>query len=308
MAQQTQVLPDGHMDPYPPREMAGRASNTGVVKTNMSRSNTFALAVLAGAFVAVGAEFATIVTTDSTLGYGPSRLLAGLVFSVGLILVVIAGAELFTGNTLIVIASLQGRVRVRSMLLNWLIVYAGNLVGSLATVAMVYVGRVWTFDGMKVGANALNIASNKSSLGFEQAIALGILCNALVCLAVWLCFSARSTTDKLLAIVPPIAAFVASGFEHSIANMYFIPMGILLANEPAVVAMTQATYGAGLNLSVLNWGQFALGNLLPVTIGNIIGGSGLVGLIYWFVYLRGSTLRSAPGRPMPSSGLRARGG
>jgi formate transporter len=295
MTEQTGAGPDVRIDPYLPREMAGRAASTGVTKATMSLSNTFALAVLAGAFIAVGAEFATIVTTESVFGYGPTRVLAGLVFSVGLILVVIAGAELFTGNTLIVMACAQGRVSVWSMLLNWLIVYAGNLVGSLLTVALVYVGRVWAFDGFKVGANALNIANGKSSLGFEQAIALGILCNALVCLAVWLCFSARSTTDKLLAIVPPIAAFVASGFEHSIANMYFIPMGILLTGEPTVVSTAQSVYGASLSIANLSWAQFALGNLLPVTIGNIIGGSGLVGLVYWFVYLRSA--RTASPRP-----------
>ena len=156
------------------------------------------------------------------------RLLAGLAFSLGLILVVVAGAELFTGNNLIVMAWASRRVSTARLLRNWTIVYLGNLVGSLVTVAILYLGKQYTFGGGAVGEQAVAIATAKTNLGFVQAIALGALCNALVCLAVWLCYSARTTTDKMLAIIPPIAAFVAAGFEHSVANMYFIPMGLLV--------------------------------------------------------------------------------
>jgi formate/nitrite transporter len=171
------------------------------------------------------------------------------------------------------------------MLRNWSIVYAGNFVGAIATAVMMLLTRQYTFSGGAVGLNVLNIASAKCGLGFVQAIALGILCNALVCLAVWLCFSARSTTDKILSIIFPISAFVAAGFEHSVANMYFIPIGLLVkATAPpefwAAIGKTAADYAN------LTWSNFFIANLLPVTIGNIIGGSVMVGLVYWFIYIR----------------------
>ncbi len=203
------------------------------------------------------------------------RLLGGLAFSLGLILVVLAGAELFTGNNLIVMAWASRRVTTARLLRNWVLVYCGNFAGALATVGLVYATRQYTFGNGAVGAQALAIADAKVGLGFGQAIALGILCNALVCIAVWLCYSARSTADRILAIVPPIAAFVAAGFEHSVANMYFVPVGILVQGESASAASADLT-----------WGAFFVDNLLPVTIGNVIGGALLVGAVYWFVYLR----------------------
>ena len=288
-----------HIDPYSPAEMAERASFVGVGKAQLDFLSTFTLAVLAGAFIGLGAELATIVGTEPGTGYGVTRLLMGAAFSLGLILVVIAGAELFTGNTLIVMAWAGARVTTGGLLRNWLIVYLGNFVGSVGTVLFVYFGQVWSFDGGKVGVTALNIANNKSSLGFVQAFALGVLCNALVCLAVWICFSARSTTDKILAIIPPITAFVASGFEHSVANMYFIPMGLLLRNEPSVIeAATKAANGAAPNLTNLTLTGFLWNNLVPVTLGNIVGGALLVGGVYWLVYLRaGNRATWLGGRP-----------
>jgi len=278
---------DIRIDPYSPAEMAGRAQSVGVNKANLDFINTFTLGILAGAFIALGAELATVVYTDTGMGYGPSRLLMGMSFALGLILVVVAGAELFTGNTLIIMAWAGAKVTTLQLLRNWAIVYLGNLVGSIGTVLFVYYGKVWSFGGNKVGVTALSIANGKVNLDFWQALALGILCNALVCLAVWLCFSARSTTDKILSIVPPITAFVASGFEHSIANMYFIPLGVLLKNQPQVVeAAAKAAGGAAPNLANLTWLGFVLNNLIPVTLGNIIGGAVLVGGFYWLVYLR----------------------
>jgi formate/nitrite transporter len=273
------LMPDGtSMDALLPPEMARRAEEIGVKKAGMDVATMFVLAILAGAFIAMGAVFATTTVTGGTdLPYGVTRLLAGVTFSLGLILVIVAGAELFTGNNLIVMAWASRRVSTARLLRNWAIVYAGNFVGALATVGLLYVSKQYEFDHGAVGTSALTIAASKTSLGFGQAIALGALCNALVCLAVWLCYSARTTTDKILAIIPPIAAFVASGFEHSVANMFFIPYGLILKSTVASDVP---------HLSELTWPRFFYANLLPVTIGNIIGGGLMVGAIYWFVYLR----------------------
>ncbi len=245
---------------------------------------------MAGAFIAMGAVFATTTSTGSAeLAFGVARLLAGLAFSLGLILVVVAGAELFTGNNLVVMAWASRRVTTIALLRNWAIVYVGNFVGAIATAALMLAAKQYTFDGGRVGETALGIAVAKTNLGFGQAIALGILCNALVCIAVWLTYSARSTTDRILAVIPAITAFVASGFEHSVANMYFIPFALFVKSD--------ASYVAGLDsppdLSGLSWGGFFVDNLIPVTLGNLIGGTMLVGALYWFVYLR-SERRPSP--------------
>ncbi len=257
-----------------PAEMAHKAEDVGVAKAQLGTFQTFVLAVLAGAFIALGAVFATVATTGSTLPYGITKLVSGLVFCLGLILVVIAGAELFTGNNLIVMAWASGRVTTAQLLRNWGIVYVGNFVGAILTAIGVFLSGQYQFGGGAVGENALAIATVKVNLGFGQAIMLGVLCNALVCLAVWLCMSARTVTDKVLAIIFPITAFVAAGFEHSVANMYFVPIGLFIKQ-----------WGGGVADS-LTWQAFLLNNLLPVTIGNVIGGAGLVGLVYWSVYLR----------------------
>jgi formate transporter FocA len=268
-----------------PPEMARRAEELGAKKCQMDARIVFVLAVLAGAFIALGAIFATVVMADSSahLGFGLTRLLGGLAFCLGLILVIVAGGELFTGNNLIVMAWASRRVSLGSLLRNWLIVYTGNFVGALATAALVLLSRSYTAGAGAVGVQALATAAYKCQHDFVQAFALGVLCNGLVCLAVWLTYSARSTTDKILSILFPIAAFVAAGFEHSVANMYFIPFGLLLKQfDPTWVTANAAQ----LDLAPLTMQNFLLNNLLPVTLGNIIGGSVLVGLFYWFVYLR----------------------
>jgi formate transporter len=273
------------LDAVPPAGMARKAEDVGEAKAGMSAANTLALGVLAGAFIAMGAIFATTVTAGgSSLPYGVARLLAGVAFSLGLILVVVAGAELFTGNNLIVMAWASRRVSTARLLRNWTLVYIGNFVGAIATAGILYVGKQYTFGKGAVGEQALSIAAGKTSLGFVQAIALAAFCNALVCLAVWLAYSARSTADKILAIIFPISAFVASGFEHSVANMFFIPMGLFVKANHAFVAAHQAPA----NLANLTWSRFLWANLLPVTIGNVIGGALMVGAVYWFVYLRPS--------------------
>jgi formate/nitrite transporter len=271
------------LDALPPVEVARKAEQVGETKAGMSAANTLALSVLAGAFIAMGAIFATTVTAGGgEMPYGVTRLLAGVAFSLGLILVVVAGAELFTGNNLIVMAWASRRVSTARLLRNWTLVYLGNLVGAALTVAILFVGKQYTFGNGAVGEQALSIASAKTGLGFVQAIALGAFCNALVCLAVWLAYGARTTADKVLAIVPPIAAFVAAGFEHSVANMFFIPMGLLVKTDDSFVAGHAVPAG----IDDLTWGNFLWANLLPVTIGNVIGGGLMVGAVYWFVYLR----------------------
>lgn len=271
-----------------PPEMAGKAEQAGIAKANLGIWRMFALAVLAGAFIALGAVFATTVTTGmaGNSPYGLSRLVGGVTFCLGLILVVVAGAELFTGNNLIVMAWAGGRVPTSLLLRNWTVVYAGNFVGSISTAILMFFSGQFAFADGAVGINALNIANAKVNLGFGQAIILGIFCNALVCLAVWLCMSARTTTDKVLAIIFPIAAFVAAGFEHSVANMYFIPMGLLIKSGSANFMSSGGLEISGADYANLTWSNFFLANLLPVTIGNIIGGALMVGLVYWFIYLR----------------------
>ena len=270
------------IDALLPGEMATRAEYIGVRKAEAPAWTMFTLAILAGAFIALGAVFATNTAAGSSaLPFGVAKLLTGLVFCLGLILVVVGGAELFTGNNLIVMAWASGKVTGRALLRNWGIVYAGNFVGSFGTALLVFWSKQYTFGGGAVGETALKIAVGKASLDFFQAMVLGVLCNALVCLAVWLTFSARSTMDKIAAIIFPITAFVAAGFEHSVANMYFVPFGLLIKGfDPAFAAERS------LDLSNLTWGNFLINNLVPVTIGNIIGGGGLVAAIYWSVFLR----------------------
>ena len=286
------------IDALLPQEMATRAEYLGVRKAEMPFLKMFMLSVLAGAFIALGALFATtvsagsmVITTPSGeavfntgLPFGITRLLAGLVFSLGLILVVVGGAELFTGNNLIVMAWASGKVTARALLRNWVIVYFGNFVGAIGTAGLMFFTRQHTFGANAIGIAALRIGAAKCDLTFIQAVALGTLCNALVCMAVWLTFSARSTVDKIVAIIFPITAFVAAGFEHSIANMYFIPYALF-------IKMFDADFVSKVgdkvpNLDKLTWSAFWVKDLLPVTIGNIIGGAVLVATVYWAIFLR----------------------
>jgi formate transporter FocA len=287
------------IDALVPKEMARKAETIGVAKVNLGPLRMFALAMLAGAFIALGAIFATTVTTGgSALPFGVTKLLGGFVFSLGLILVIGAGAELFTGNNLIIMAWADKRVASKKLLRNWGIVYLGNFIGALLTAVLLFLSQQYEFGSGAVGQNALNIANHKVQLDFTQAIVLGILCNILVCLAVWLCIGARSVTDKILAIIFPITAFVAAGFEHCVANMYFIPVALLIKAGAGPEFWTSIGRTAA-DYADLTWSNFFLVNLLPVTIGNIIGGAIMVGLVYWFIYLRpswtGATREQRPG-------------
>jgi formate transporter len=288
------------IDALLPQEMAARAETLGMRKAEMPFLKMFMLAVLAGAFIALGAVFSTTVAaggismtgpdgtvvSTASLPYGLTRIWAGLAFCLGLILVVVGGAELFTGNNLIVMAWANKKVTGRELLRNWGIVYMGNFAGSLGTVALMFFTRQYTFGASAVGITALKIGVTKVDYTFLQAVALGILCNGLVCLAVWLTYSARSTADKILAILFPITAFVAAGFEHSVANMYFIPYALTIKYlDPTFTASVAAKVP---NLDLLTWQAFFVKNLIPVTIGNILGGALLVAAIYWAIFLRPS--------------------
>ncbi len=282
------------VEAYPPAEIAQKAEATGVTKAARDALSTILLGILGGFFTGLGAVLFTVVTTAPGVGFGLTRLVGGLTFCLGVILVVVAGAELFTGNNLIVISWLSGRVSTARLLRNWGLVYFANLAGALILAGLMFYTNQWTFSSNGVGANALLIANAKVNLSFVSALARGILCNFLVCLAVWLCFSARTVTDKIIAIIFPITAFVAAGFENSIANMYFIPMGIFLSKQPSVLAAAGVTAGS---LSNLTWAGF-IGNLVPVTIGNIIGGAILIGPVYWLAYLsRERTAELVTARP-----------
>jgi len=270
------------VDAYSPKEIAARIEKVGVSKSSGEPMRIFALAILAGAFIAFGAVFYTIVTYDSSgVSAGLMRLIGGLTFCLGLILVVVAGAELFTGNNLIVMAYVDGKVSMKQLLTNWSIVFIGNFIGAVSILLLIYLSGHWQIGGGAVGAKVLAIANAKVNLTWMEAFTRGILCNILVCLAVWLCFAGRTVVDKVLAIIFPITAFVAMGFEHSVANMYFIPAGLLAKQQAELVQLVGT-----MNLDGLTISSFLFNNLLPVTLGNIIGGSLFVGLFYWFIYLR----------------------
>lgn len=275
-----------NIDSYTPKQIAERIEKASVSKSTVDPGRVFMLALLAGAFIAFGAVFFTFVSHDASLGPVMTKLLGGLVFCLGLILVVLAGAELFTGNNLLVMACVDGKITFRQLMRNWSIVFVGNLIGCLLIAALIALSGHWQGEAGRIGLKALLIANAKVNLPFLQALSRGILCNALVCLAVWLCFGGHSSTDKLLSILFPITAFVTLGFEHSVANMYLIPAGLLIKADPQLMTTLQTLLPAGTDLSNLTLNGFLINNLLPVTIGNIIGGSFFVGFIYWYIYLR----------------------
>ena len=274
---QAPVTPMG-MDALLPAAMARRAEDLGVVKAALPLDRLIALSVLAGAFIGFGAMFATVATADPGLSFAVSRVLGGVVFSLGLVLVVVGGAELFTGNALLVMAVASRRVRVRALLRNWCVVLAGNAVGAVGLAVLVV--RSGTLDGSggAIGRRAVEIGAAKTSLDVGEAIASGVVANVLVCLAVWMTLSARSVTDRVLVVILPVSAFVAGGFEHSIANMYLLPVALFHRDEVAELGLTVSPD--------LTWAHAVTHNLLPVILGNVIGGSLLVGATYWFVYLR----------------------
>lgn len=268
-------------DDYSPVDMEKRLEATSLRKANLTWLSLLMLSILAGSFIALGSEFFTLVIFDSTLSIGFTRLIGAFCFSLGLILVIVAGAELFTGNNLVIMGFASGVVTYKQVLKNWVGSYIGNFIGSISVVFLMFFTNLWKMKDYALGAKIVQIAADKVNLTFAEGISRGILCNALVCLAVWLCLSARSVISKIGAIIFPITAFVASGFEHSIANMYFIPMGLLLKNNQKVI---DALLKVNPNINLSNLGVLGfLGNLFSVTLGNIIGGAIMVGAVYWMI-------------------------
>ncbi|MBI5593261.1 MAG: formate/nitrite transporter family protein [Deltaproteobacteria bacterium] len=264
-------MPKEHLfgDAYQPSQIAQRVEKMGVTKARAETLTLLVLAILAGAFISLGALFFTVVITKASLGFGPTRLLGGLSFCLGLVLVVVGGAELFTGNNLLAMAWASNLISTRDVLRNWFLAYLGNVIGCLGTVLLVVWADIASLSGGAVGEMALQIARTKADLSLSEAFTRGILCNALVCLAVWLAMGGHSVTDKILGMLLPISAFVAIGFEHSIANWFFLPFGLALDGQGAVSAIGIAR------------------NLAAVSAGNIVGGTLLVAGVYWLAYLRG---------------------
>ncbi|MEE9386470.1 MAG: formate/nitrite transporter family protein [Nannocystaceae bacterium] len=257
-------------DAYAPSEIAHRVEALGVAKARAPVFQVCLLAGLAGAFISLGAVFFTVVVTGSELGFGPTRLIGGVSFSLGLVLVVVAGAELFTGNNLVAMAWASGKLRFVEVLRNWVVVYLGNVAGAVATVALVFLADTHSLSDGQVGVTAVSIGAAKCALPLMVAFSRGVLCNALVCLAVWLAMGSRTVTDKLLAVLFPVTAFVAAGFEHSIANWFFLPYALVLEASTGGTVLVRE----------------ALLNLVVVTAGNIVGGTFLVAGVYGCAYLR----------------------
>lgn len=273
------------IDSLMPQDMALACETAGTTKAGRDAVALLVLGILAGAFIALGAMFMTVVATGATdLPWGIARLLSGLVFSLGLILVIVGGAELFTGDSLMIVACASQRITLRSLLRAWTLVYVGNMIGAVGTALLVFLSGQHTFANSAVGQTALSIAGTKVSLPTGELFFLAVLCNVLVCLAVWMSFGARSTTDKVMVIVPPVTAFVAAGFEHSIANFYFLSYAL------AIKAGASPDFWSAIGQSVSDYAHVAIStsahNVVVATIGNLIGGSLMVGAVYWLVYLR----------------------
>lgn len=266
-------------DAFSPKEIAARVETIGVAKARLPLIPMLMLSLLAGAFIGLGALYFVIVKSDPYLGFAAKQVLGGVTFSLGLILVIVAGAELFTGNNLLAMAWADGKISTRELLRNWVIVCFGNFIGAVAMALLVFLSHHPEMNNSGIAQEYIRIASAKVDLPFWTAFYKGILCNILVCMAVWMAFAGRSVIDKAVAIVFPISAFVAAGFEHSIANMFFIPLAMLLQNFD----------NAGVNSNTITWAGF-FGNLVPVILGNIVGGSVLVGLVYHLIY------RQVPGQ------------
>lgn len=278
-----------------PKEIAKSTVQAGINKVKLSPLNQLILGILAGAFIAFAAEGSNMAAFNlfaDSATYGLGKVLAGAVFGVGLMLVIIAGGELFTGNTLITLGVLEKQIKVKDMLRNWTVVYAGNLVGSVLVAYMMTQSGLFNSGGHMLGAVTIKIAVYKVELSFLSALYLGIMCNWLVCLAVWLSYSAKDITGKILGIFFPIWLFVTSGFEHSIANMYYIPAGILAKANESWAAASGLSFE---KLHALNWSTFITNNLIPVTLGNIVGGAFFVAGLYWVTYLKKNKVPSQEG-------------
>ena len=269
-----------------PAEITAFASGMGEKKAHLTRSQQFVLGILAGVFIAFASEGSNMAAFNLLAKpetYGLGKCIAGAIFPTGLMLVVLAGGELFTGNTLLGVALLERRISLFELASNWLFVYAGNFVGSVFLAYMMSESGLFSSGANMLGGVTIRIAAYKATLDFMPAFYLGIMCNWLVCLAVWMAWGAHDMAGKILAIFFPIWLFITSGFEHSVANMYYVPAGLFAKTSSAFAT---ASGLSAETLANLTWGNFFINNLVPVTLGNIVGGMIFVGMAYWFVYLR----------------------
>jgi formate/nitrite transporter len=278
MADQAPVPPQPpifNSNAYSPAEIKEAIEKVGVKKANLPSLASFMLAIVGGGGIGLGALYYTIVASDADLSFATIRVVGGLVFSLGLAIVLVGGAELFTGNNLIVMAWASGNVSTKGMLRNWIIVWLGNLIGAVGLVVLVFFSHHFDMNGGRVGLSVLNTAAAKIQPDVVTLFFKGILCNLLVCLAVWLAYAGRTVTDKIVGALLPVSAFIAAGFEHCVANMYFLPLAWLLTQTGNVPANFDASL---ITISGI------VHNLIPVTLGNIVGGAGLVGAVYWAIY------------------------
>lgn len=286
---QEYAVPIIEIDAYAPAKMADKVGQVGVAKSQLSALTTFALSILAGVFIALGIQLSMLVTHTATSNYGLNQLVGGVAFTLALVLIVIAGAELFTGNCLIAMSFMARKITGKDLAKNLIIAFIGNFIGALTMVLWIYVSKQWTINNHLLGAKIVLAANDKVNIQFGAAFARGVLCNALVCLGIWLCYSGRSNMDKILALLWPISCLIACGFEHCVVNMWLIPMGLILKGNSAVLAAAEKFHGGKLDLSNLTFFKgFLIDNLFPVVLGNLFGGIVLVAGVYWFIYLRPS--------------------
>lgn len=286
---QEYAVPIIEIDAYAPAKMADKVGHVGVAKSQLSTLTTFALSILAGVFIALGIQLSMLVTHTATSNYGLNQLVGGVAFTLALVLIVIAGAELFTGNCLIAMSFMARKITGKDLARNLIIAFIGNFIGALTLVLWIYVSKQWTINNHLLGAKIVLAANDKVNIPFGAAFARGVLCNALVCLGIWLCYSARSNMDKILALLWPISCLIACGFEHCVVNMWLIPMGLVLKGNSAVLAAAEKFHGGKIDLSNLTFFKgFLIDNLFPVVFGNLFGGIVLVAGVYWFIYLRPS--------------------
>jgi formate transporter len=275
------------VDAYAPIKMANRVGQVGVAKANLGFLTTFFLSVNAGVFIALGIQLTMLVTHTATSNFGLNALVGGVVFTMALVLIVITGAELFTGNCLIAMSFFARKITGKDLARNLIIAFIGNFIGALTVVFWIYVSAQWTTNNHLLGAKIVIAAIDKVNMPFGVAFTRGVLCNALVCLGIWLCFSARNNLDKILSLLWPISCLIACGFEHCVVNMWLIPMGIILKGNRFVIEAAEKVYGENLDIANLTFFKgFLIDNLFPVVLGNLFGGIVLVAGVYWFIFLR----------------------
>ncbi len=275
------------IDAYAPKMMANRVGQVGVAKAKLGFLTTLALSILAGVFIALGAQLMMVVTHTATSSFGLNALVGGVVFTMALVLIVITGAELFTGNCLIAMSFFAGKIKSNDLTKNLIIAFVGNFIGALSIVFWIYISAQWTAHNYLLGAKIVIAANDKVNLSFGVAFTRGVLCNALVCLGIWLCYSARNNLDKVLSLLWPISCLIACGFEHCVVNMWLIPMGVVLKGNRFVMEAVERVNGGSLDVANLTFANgFLVDNLVPVVLGNLFGGIILVAGVYWFVFLR----------------------